>query len=69
MGGSRVRRRVPKGEGGDESLHGNACDKMVIPFTVRVLESAQKEMITYRDVSDYLSVGLKHLPAVETLAT
>jgi Zn-dependent peptidase ImmA (M78 family) len=38
-----------------------------IPFTSLVLESARREKITYRDVSDYLSVGLKHLPAVESL--
>lgn len=38
-----------------------------IPFTTLVLESAWREKITYRDVSDYLSIGLKHLPAVESL--
>ncbi len=38
-----------------------------VPFTLLVLESARQEKITYRDVSDYLSVGLKHLPAVESL--
>jgi Zn-dependent peptidase ImmA (M78 family)/transcriptional regulator with XRE-family HTH domain len=38
-----------------------------VSFTVRVLESAARDMITYRDVSDYLSIGLKHLPAVEAL--
>lgn len=38
-----------------------------IPFTSLVLESARQEKITYRDVSDYLSIGLKHLPAVESL--
>jgi len=38
-----------------------------VPFTSLVLESARQEKITYRDVSDYLSIGLKHLPAVESL--
>lgn len=38
-----------------------------VPFTSLVLESARREKITYRDVSDYLSVGLKYLPAVESL--
>jgi len=38
-----------------------------IPFTSLVLESARQEKITYRDVSDYLSIGLKHLPTVESL--
>ncbi len=38
-----------------------------IPFTSLVLESARQEKITYRDVSDYLSIGLKHLAAVESL--
>lgn len=38
-----------------------------IPFTSLVLESARREKITYRDVSDYLSIGLKHLAAVESL--
>jgi Zn-dependent peptidase ImmA (M78 family)/DNA-binding XRE family transcriptional regulator len=38
-----------------------------IVFTARVLESAARDIITYRDVSDYLSIGLKHLPAVEAL--
>lgn len=38
-----------------------------IPFTALVLESAWNEKITYRDVSDYLSIGLKHLPEVESL--
>jgi len=39
-----------------------------ISFTSLVLESARLEKITYRDVSDYLSVGLKHLAAVEMCA-
>jgi Zn-dependent peptidase ImmA (M78 family)/DNA-binding XRE family transcriptional regulator len=38
-----------------------------VPFTARVLEAAERDIITYRDVSDYLSVGLKYLPAVENL--
>jgi Zn-dependent peptidase ImmA (M78 family) len=38
-----------------------------IPFTSLVLESAREEKITYRDVSDYLSIGLKHLATVESL--
>jgi Zn-dependent peptidase ImmA (M78 family) len=38
-----------------------------VPFTSLVLESARQEKITYRDVSDYLSIGLKHLAAVESL--
>jgi len=38
-----------------------------IPFTSLVLESARLEKITYRDVSDYLSISLKHLDAVESL--
>lgn len=38
-----------------------------VPFTSLVLESARREKITYRDVSDYLCVGLKYLPAVESL--
>ncbi|MDD5483670.1 MAG: XRE family transcriptional regulator [Kiritimatiellae bacterium] len=38
-----------------------------VPFTSLVLESAGREKITYRDVSDYLAIGLKHLPAVESL--
>jgi Zn-dependent peptidase ImmA (M78 family)/DNA-binding XRE family transcriptional regulator len=38
-----------------------------VPFTSQVLEAAGRDIITYRDVSDYLSIGLKHLPAVETL--
>jgi Zn-dependent peptidase ImmA (M78 family)/DNA-binding XRE family transcriptional regulator len=38
-----------------------------IPFTSLVLESARQEKITYRDVSDYLSIGLKHVAAVESL--
>jgi len=38
-----------------------------IPFTSLVLESANKEKITYRDVSDYLSISLKHLPKVEKM--
>ena len=38
-----------------------------IPFTSLVLESARLEKITYRDVSDYLSISLKHLAAVESL--
>jgi len=38
-----------------------------VPFTARVLEAAERDIITYRDVSDYLSIGLKYLPAVETL--
>jgi Zn-dependent peptidase ImmA (M78 family)/transcriptional regulator with XRE-family HTH domain len=54
----KVRRRVPA----RQCLRQNG-----IAFTVRVLESAARDMITYRDVSDYLSIGLKHLPAVEAL--
>jgi len=38
-----------------------------IPFTLRVLESAAQGKITYRDVSDFLNVSLKHLPQVEML--
>lgn len=38
-----------------------------IPLTSLVLESARRDKITYRDVSDYLSVGLKHLTTVESL--
>jgi Zn-dependent peptidase ImmA (M78 family)/transcriptional regulator with XRE-family HTH domain len=38
-----------------------------VPFTARVLEAAERDIITYRDVSDYLSIGLKYFPAVETL--
>jgi Zn-dependent peptidase ImmA (M78 family) len=38
-----------------------------IPFTTIVLESVRQEKITYRDVSDYLGISLKHLPAVESL--
>jgi Zn-dependent peptidase ImmA (M78 family) len=38
-----------------------------VPFTSLVLDSAHQEKITYRDVSDYLSIGLKHLAAVESL--
>jgi len=38
-----------------------------IPFTSLVLESAQQERITYRDVSDFLSIRLKYLPAVEAI--
>lgn len=38
-----------------------------VPFTSLVLESARQEKITYRDVSDYLSIGLKHLATVESL--
>jgi hypothetical protein len=38
-----------------------------LPFTSLVLDSADRERITYRDVSDYLSLPLKHLPALENL--
>ncbi len=38
-----------------------------VPLTSLVLESARNERITYRDVSDFLSIGLKHLPQVELL--
>jgi Zn-dependent peptidase ImmA (M78 family) len=38
-----------------------------IPFTSLVLESAHLEKITYRDISDYLAISLKHLPLVESL--
>ncbi|MBM4025552.1 MAG: ImmA/IrrE family metallo-endopeptidase [Planctomycetes bacterium] len=38
-----------------------------IPFTLLVLQSAYLEKITYRDVSDYLSISLKHLDAVASL--
>jgi Zn-dependent peptidase ImmA (M78 family)/DNA-binding XRE family transcriptional regulator len=54
----QIRRRVPA----RQCLRQNG-----IPFTVQVLDSARQEKITYRDVSDYLSIGLKHLPSVESL--
>jgi len=38
-----------------------------VRFTSAVLESARQERITYRDVSDYLSIALKHLPKVEEI--
>jgi Zn-dependent peptidase ImmA (M78 family)/DNA-binding XRE family transcriptional regulator len=56
--GTTVGRRVPA----RQCIRQNG-----LSFTVRVLESATRDVITYRDVSDYLSIGLKHLPAVEAL--
>jgi Zn-dependent peptidase ImmA (M78 family)/transcriptional regulator with XRE-family HTH domain len=38
-----------------------------LSFTATVLDAAQHERITYRDVAEYLSLDLKHLPRVETL--
>ncbi len=38
-----------------------------LTFTSTVLDAAQRDLITYRDVSEYLSLDLKHLPRVETL--
>lgn len=39
-----------------------------IPFVSLVLETHREEKITYRDVADYLTIPLKHLPKVEQLA-
>jgi Zn-dependent peptidase ImmA (M78 family)/transcriptional regulator with XRE-family HTH domain len=39
-----------------------------VPFVSLVLETHREEKITYRDVADYLTVPLKHLPKVEQLA-
>jgi Zn-dependent peptidase ImmA (M78 family)/transcriptional regulator with XRE-family HTH domain len=66
---SQSKEKKPKGRRGRRIPARQCLRQNGIPFTVRVLESAHKEMITYRDVSDYLSVGLKHLPAVETLVS
>jgi Zn-dependent peptidase ImmA (M78 family)/DNA-binding XRE family transcriptional regulator len=63
---AKNREKVPR-RGGRRIPARQCLRQNGVPFTVRVLESAQKEIITYRDVSDYLSVGLKHIPAVETL--
>ena len=58
----------PKKRRGGRRVPARQCVRQNgIPFTSLVLESARREKITYRDVSDYLSVGLKHLPAVESL--
>lgn len=38
-----------------------------IPFVSLVLESNREDKITYKDVADYLSLRLKHLPKVEQL--
>jgi Zn-dependent peptidase ImmA (M78 family)/DNA-binding XRE family transcriptional regulator len=38
-----------------------------IPFVSLVLETHREEKITYRDVADYLTIPLKHLPKVEQL--
>jgi len=58
----------PRRRRGGKRIPSKQCVKQNgIPFTSLVLESARQEKITYRDVSDYLSVGLKHLPAVESL--
>lgn len=39
-----------------------------VPFVSLVLETHREEKITYRDVADYLTIPLKHLPKVEQLA-
>ncbi len=58
-------RKKPKG---GRRIPSRQCVKQNgIPFTSLVLESARQEKITYRDVSDYLSIGLKHLATVESL--
>lgn len=58
----------PKRRKGGRRIPAKQCVRQNgIPFTSLVLESARQEKITYRDVSDYLSVGLKHLVAVESL--
>jgi len=51
----KIRRNPPR-----ECIRNNGA-----PFVSLVLESHRRERITYRDVADYLDVGLKHLPAVE----
>jgi Zn-dependent peptidase ImmA (M78 family) len=38
-----------------------------VPFVSLALEAAHQDKITYRDLSDYLSISLKHLPTVESL--
>lgn len=61
-------REHPRKQRGGRRVPARQCVRQNgIPFTSLVLESALREKITYRDVSDYLSVGLKHLPAVESL--
>ena len=62
-----IREHARKQRGGRRVPARQCVRQNGIPFTSLVLESARREKITYRDVSDYLSVGLKHLPAVESL--
>jgi Zn-dependent peptidase ImmA (M78 family)/DNA-binding XRE family transcriptional regulator len=58
----------PRRRGGGRRIPPKQCVRQNgVPFTSLVLESARQEKITYRDVSDYLSIGLKHLAAVESL--
>ena len=62
------RKKQEKRQRGGKTVPARQCVRQTgVPFTTLVLESAWRERITYRDVSDYLSVGLKHLPAVESL--
>jgi Zn-dependent peptidase ImmA (M78 family)/DNA-binding XRE family transcriptional regulator len=60
--------RTQKRQRGGRSIPARQCVRQNgVPFTTLVIESAWRERITYRDVSDYLSIGLKHLSAVESL--
>lgn len=64
---ARSREQRPARRGGRRVPARQCLRQNGVPFTSRVLESARREMITYRDVSDFLSVGLKHLPELESL--
>jgi Zn-dependent peptidase ImmA (M78 family)/transcriptional regulator with XRE-family HTH domain len=62
-----ARRKEIRPKGGQRVPARQCLRQNGVPFTARVLEAAERDIITYRDVSDYLSIGLKYLPAVETL--
>jgi Zn-dependent peptidase ImmA (M78 family) len=60
--------RQQKGRRGGRRIPAKQCVRQNgVPFTSLVLESARQEVITHRDVSDYLSISLKYLPAVESI--
>ena len=54
-----------KGGGGISNPPKDCIRKNGIPFVSAVLEAQHREKITYKDMSDYLGIKLKHLPKIE----
>jgi len=61
------KKEYPKGSGGKRNPPKECIRNNGIPFVSVVLDAQHKEKITYKDMSDYLGIKLKHLSKIEQI--